>query len=69
MSKTKNWLMDQEEEFYTIADKEIKGCEDISEFKTAMEPHFDKVSWNMDYPSEVEDLLGEMWNEFWSKYQ
>ena len=64
--------MDQEEEFYTIADQEIKGCEDISEFKAAMDQHQDKVNWQFEMETaeaEYDDLIAEMWNEFWSKYQ
>lgn len=68
MSKTKSWLMDQEEEFYSIANKAIGGCEHIDEFKAEMEPHKDKVMWTLDQEWEYEDLLGEMWNEFWSQY-
>ena len=71
MSKTKNWLMDLEEEFYTIADKVIGDCEHIDEFKGAMAQHEDKVSWTFDPATadeEYDDLLCDMWNEKWSKY-
>ena len=71
MSKTKNYLMDQEEEFYTIAEQQIKGCEHIDEFKSAMEPFSSMVSWNFDPESaawEFDDLISELWSEYWSKY-
>lgn len=70
MSKTKNWLMDQEDEFYAIAEKEIGGCEHISEFVAEMSQHKDKVEWTLDIESgeSFEDLCHEMWGEKWSKY-
>lgn len=71
MSKTKNYLMEQEEEFYTIAESKISECEHIDEFRTAMEPFSSMVSWNFDPQSaawEWEDLISEMWSEYWSKY-
>lgn len=71
MSKTKNYLMDQEDEFYAIAESEIGNCEHVSEFKAAMEQHKDKVMWTLDpamAEAEYDDLIGEMWNEFWREY-
>ena len=71
MSKTKNYLMDQEEEFYTIAEQKIKGCEHIDEFKTAMEPFTHMVSWQFDPQTavyEYDDMISEMWGDYWSQY-
>jgi len=68
MSKTKNWLMDQEEEFYNIADKVIGECEVLAEFVDRMQPHADKVEWTMDVHERFEDLCGDLWHEYWSKY-
>jgi len=69
MSNIKNWLMDQEEEFYAIAEKTIGGCEAFAEFAAEMDKHKDKVTWNMDNPEiEFGDLLADMWHDFWAKY-
>jgi len=70
MSKTKNWLMDQEEEFYSIADGVIGECEELGEFVTKMQHHSDKVEWTLDQEvgERFEDLCGDLWSEYWSKY-
>ena len=43
MSKTKNWLMDMEEEFYAIADNIVVECEAFNEFVVRMKPHYPKM--------------------------
>jgi hypothetical protein len=68
MSKTKNWLMDMEEEFYAIANKEIGECEHISEFVAKMQHHEDKIAWTLDEGTSLEDLCGDMWSDYWAKY-
>lgn len=70
MSKTKNWLMEQEDNFYNIADKEIGGCENLGEFKDIMAEHADKVEWTLDTEAgeTFDDLLEILWSEKWSKY-
>ena len=67
MSKTKNWLMDMEEEFYTIAEKKIGDCETESEFADKMDAHNDLMTglYSLD---EYNEIVSEMWQEFWSKY-
>jgi hypothetical protein len=67
MSKTKNWLMDMEEQFYDIANAKIGECETESEFNTAMEEHSDLMTglYNLD---EYNEIVGEMWYEHTSKY-
>lgn len=68
MSKTKNWLMDQEEEFYDIANKVIGECEHLDEFVAKMQHHADKIEWTLDVHERFEDLCGDLWGEYWSKY-
>lgn len=68
MSKTKNWLMDMEEEFYAIADREIGSCENLGEFKDIMAEHKDKIAWTLEDGEDFDFMLGEMWHEKWSKY-
>lgn len=68
MSKTKNWLMDMEEEFYAIADKTVGECEAFNEFVVRMKPHYPKM-YAFYNEMEIEEHLEEAWNEKWSKYQ
>ena len=70
MSKTKNWLMDEEEAFYNKANEVIGGCECFGEFADAMKDDADKVEWTLDAEAgeTFDDLLNEMWGEKWSKY-
>ena len=67
MSKTKNWLMDMEEKFYAIAEKTIGECETEYEFWDKMNGHNDLMIglYSVD---EYNEIVSEMWNEFWSKY-
>lgn len=67
MSKTKNWIMDMEDQYYEIAEKEIAGCEHPSEFVAAMAKHQDLLIPQYD-AMEIEDILGEMWWEHTHKY-
>ena len=59
MSRTKNYLMEQEELFWDTANEVIGGCEHLSEFIETMVK--DKRA------QAVAMLHG--WDEFWSKYQ
>ncbi len=69
MSKTKDWLMDMEENFWSEANNIIGECECVTEF----------VGMMMDSPNvggalalssadDLESELSECWNDFWSKY-
>jgi len=68
MSKTKNWLMDEEEQFYITADTVIGECETVQEFTARMDEHKNKVLWTLDDESDFEFLCADMWAEKWSKY-
>jgi hypothetical protein len=68
MSKTKNWLMDMEEEFYITADTVIGECETVAEFTEKMDAHKDKFMWTLDDENDFGFLCSEMWAEKWSKY-
>ena len=68
MSKTKSWLMDMEEEFYAIADSIVGECLTFNEFVVRMKPHYPKM-YAFYNELEIEEHLGEAWNEKWSKYQ
>ena len=67
MSKTKNWLMDMEEEFYGIASKAIGGCESFDEFATAMAEH-KELMIGLYTQEEIFEILAEAWQEKWSEY-
>ena len=67
MSKTKNWIMDMEEQYYDIASKIITQCEDFGEFVLEMGEHYNLISPTYD-EYEIDDILNEMWTEQQSKY-
>ena len=67
MSKTKNWIMDMEEQYYEIADKKIKEAEVYDEFVMAMGEHIDLMIPQYD-TMEIDDILGEMWYEYTHKF-
>ena len=70
MSKTKNWLMDMEENFWTEANKVIGECETCGEyvakmFKSKNVSAVLALSNNADLTEELE----YSWDEFWSQYK
>ena len=67
MSKTKNWIMDMEDQYYEIAEKEIKEAEVYDEFVMAMGEHIDLMIPQYD-TMEIDDILGEMWYEYTHKF-
>ena len=67
MSRTKQWLMSIEEAFWDQVTSIIKDSEYLGEameravsLSKPMVPHLET--------EYVEDSVGEMWNEYWSKY-
>ena len=67
MSKTKNWIMDMEEQYYDIAEKKIGECEVYDEFVMSMGEHIDLMIPQYD-TMEIDDILGEMWYEYTHKF-
>ena len=64
-----SWIMDLEEQFEDKVVDIIKESEDISEaYAGAIELNKKEnlVNWSDD---EIEEAVGEIWNEYWSKYQ
>ena len=64
-----SWIMDLEEQFEDKVVDIIKESEDISEaYAGAIELNKKQhlVNWSDD---EIEEAVGEIWNEYWSKYQ
>ena len=68
MSKTKNWLMSQEELFYDKADDYAKECESLEEFTNKLLPYQNYVEWSLDEYCDFTDLCGDMWHDYCAKY-
>tara|TARA_B100001057_G_C22260483_1_gene723030 strand:+ start:89 stop:376 length:288 start_codon:yes stop_codon:yes gene_type:complete len=66
-----NWILGNEEKFWSIAEETIGECEVFEQFYSAMKTHTDLLTGS---PSECnnlndfEDMLSEAWNEKWSEY-
>tara|TARA_B100001057_G_scaffold418820_1_gene438285 strand:- start:975 stop:1178 length:204 start_codon:yes stop_codon:yes gene_type:complete len=56
---------DNIEKYYTLAEKVIGECEHIEELYSKMSEHKDLLNGSGE---NYEDGLGELWNEYWSKY-
>lgn len=67
MGKVKSWIMDNVEKFYTIADNTASECETYMEFVERMKPHMDLLTGSDD-ADEITYVLGDIWDEKWSKY-
>ena len=67
MGAVKSWLMDLEEKFWSDAEDIMKESESFAE---ALGTIREKLTYPaiQDDNDEIEDQLGEMWNEIWSKY-
>ena len=67
MGAVKSWLMDLEEKFWDDAGEIMKECES---FQEALGLIREKLTYPaiQDDNDEIEDQLGDMWNELWSKY-
>lgn len=68
MGAVKSWIMDNAEKFYTIADNTAKECETYMEFVAKMQQHKPLLQGTEEGDS-FEYLLGDIWDEVWSKYQ
>lgn len=66
MGKMKAMAMQLEEDFLDTAAETIGQCESYDEFVSKMEPHFQKLK-HMEL-SDIHDMVGETWGEYWSKY-
>tara|TARA_R100000234_G_scaffold50269_1_gene30128 strand:- start:412 stop:669 length:258 start_codon:yes stop_codon:yes gene_type:complete len=72
MGKYKNYLMEQEDRYWEIADKEIGNCESLGEFMQTMARHKDLLTFipqDEDPEVYIEDMLSDMWSEKWAKYR
>ena len=67
MSKTKNRLMDLEEQFWSDAEDIMKESESFGEALAVIR---EKLTYPplQDDNDEIEEILSEQWNELWSQY-
>ena len=67
MGAVKGWLMDLEQKFWEDAEDIMKESES---FQEALGTIREKLTYPaiQDDNDEIEDQLGEMWNEIWSNY-
>jgi len=64
MSRTTDWILSMEAEYFDKCDNAIKESESYGEFIHAMNPHRGLVAWIND--EDLNEDLHELWNEFWS---
>ena len=72
MGKFKNYLMEQEDRYWEIADKEIVTCESLGEFMQTMDRHKDLLTFipqDEDPEVYIEGMLSDMWSDKRAKYQ
>ena len=72
MGKYKNYLMEQEDRYWEIADREIVTCESLGEFMQTMDRYKDLLTFipqDEDPEVYIEDMLSDMWSDKWAKYQ
>ena len=67
MSKTKNWLMDLEEQFWSDAEDIMKESESFGEALGTIREKLTYPPLHEDN-DEIEEILSEQWNELWSQY-
>ena len=61
-----NWIVDLEEQFDSKVEEAVKQSECVEEAVAEAMKHRDLVTHMTD--EEVEDYVGEAWNEIWSNY-
>lgn len=63
-----NWILDNVDKFYDIANEKIGECETLAEFASVMKPFENLLLGSQDEEYILEGGYSELWNEFWSKY-
>ena len=65
MSKTGNWVVNLEEEFYDKCFDTVKDCEHIEEFRKRMSVHHDLVKH---FPNnDIDEIVDSTWNDYWEE--
>ena len=65
MSKTGNWVLTLEEEFYDKCADAVLDCEHIEEFRKRMSVHHDLVKHFSD--DKIDEIVDSTWNDYWEE--
>jgi hypothetical protein len=66
-----NYILDNEDKFWNLADETIINCEVFEQFVSAMKPQQDLLQGSPSMPEnevDFENMLSEAWSEKQSKY-
>jgi len=66
-----NWILDNEEQFWNIAEDTVGECEVFEEFVEKMQKHENLLMGSpsmCDNAVEFENMLADAWGGKWSKY-
>lgn len=61
------YVMDKEDEFFTLVEQEIAQAEDVSQVHATAGAVADLYVPHLN-EHEVQELIDECWQEYWSKY-
>ena len=65
MSKTGNWILTLEEEFYDKCADVILDCEHIEEFRKRMTHYHNLVKHFSD--DKIDEIVNSTWNDYWEE--
>ena len=65
MSKTGNWVLELEEEFYDKCAAAILDCDHIEEFRKRMTQYHDLVKHFSD--DDIDEIVDSTWNDYWEE--
>jgi len=60
-----SYILDLEDKFIDKASEIIGECEVFADFQHKMAPHYNML---IEPANVVDDMLSELWEEYWSKY-
>ena len=65
MSKTGNWILTLEEEFYDKCADVILDCEHVEEFRKQMTHYHNLVRHFSD--DKIDEIVTDTWNDYWEE--
>ena len=65
MSKTGNWVLSLEEEFYDKCADTVLDCEHIEEYRMRMTQHHALVKHFSN--DEINEIVNSVWNDYWEE--
>ena len=65
MSKTGNWVLTLEDEFYDKCADTILDCEHIEEFRKRMTHYHNLVKHFSD--DKIDEIVRSTWNDYWEE--